>query len=377
MDTRSQKKILILYASAGHGHEKAARAIFEAFQDSGSGHEVKILDALSLTLPLVGRFYRWVYFTQIKYAPWLWGFSYYSTDCRWVYFFIRYARRAVNQVLGSPLHAFLEKENPDVIVTTHFLSTEIASFLKGRKKITSKLVTVVTDYLPHYVWTAPAVDFYAVAVEDTKKGLVDRGVPENRIRVTGIPIEKKFLESSPRKELLAKLGLEDDRFTVLITGGGAGIGGVEEMAERLSKLRVSLQILLVCGTNRALYERMSVFSKTSPFVRALSFVNNMQELMEVSDVVIGKGGGLTVTESFAKGKPLILFRSVLGQERRNDRVVERYGAGFATNSVEEVVKKVSEIAQNPELRAQMAENVKRLSKPKAAEAILRIVRDER
>lgn len=371
-----RKKILILYASAGHGHEKAARAILEGFQGSAADYEVKIFDALSLTLPLVGRFYRWVYFTQIKYAPWLWGFSYYSTDCRWFYFFVRYIRRVVNGALGSPLHVFLEKENPDVIISTHFLSTEVASFLKGRKKIASKLVTVVTDYLPHYIWTAKAVDFYAVACEETKKGLVDRGVPDSKIRVTGIPIEKKFLEVYPRKELLAKLGLEDGRFTVLITGGGAGIGGVEEIAKKLSELGVPMQILLVCGTNHVLFERMSALSKTSPCVRALSFVDNMQELMEVSDVVIGKGGGLTVTESLAKGKPLILFRSVLGQERRNDRIVERAGAGFATSSVEEVVRKVSELAQNTELRARMTENVKRLSKPKATEAILRIVHDE-
>jgi processive 1,2-diacylglycerol beta-glucosyltransferase len=121
---------------------------------------------------------------------------------------------------------------------------------------------------------------------------------------------------------------------------------------------------------------MNALSKGHPQVKAFGFVSNMQEMMEVSDIVIGKGGGLTVTESFAKSKPLILFRSVMGQERRNDAIAEKYGAGFATSSVEEVVKKVSELASNPELFLRMKENTKKLSKPSASQAILSIVRDE-
>lgn len=367
-----RKKILILHASAGHGHEKAARAVFEAFKNSAPEEDVEILDALTLTLPLVGRFYRWVYFTQIRYVPWLWGFFYYVTDHRGIYFFIKYVRRMLNGPLGSPFHKFLEEKNPSVIITTHFLSTEIASHLKSRKKISSRLITVVTDYMPHYVWTAPQVDLYAVAIEDTKKSLMERGVPETKIQVTGIPVENKFLQTQPRAELLKKLGLADGRFTVLISSGGAGIGSVEEIAKRLSKLDAPLQVLFVCGTNKVLYERMRALSQISPNIRAFAFVGNMQELMEVSDIVIGKGGGLTVTESAVKGKPVILFRSIFGQEKRNDKIVEHYGAGFATSSIDQVVKKVIELSKDRELLSRMTENMKRLSKPDAAKDIMRM-----
>lgn len=375
MDTR--KKVLILYASAGHGHEKAAQALYEAFREKGLAEDVKILDALSLTLPLVKSFYRWIYFTQIKYFPWLWGWFYHASDNRWTYFFIRYVRRLLNGPLGFPFHGFLIRENPSVIVTTHFLSTEVASYLKGRGKISSRLVTVVTDYLPHYVWTAPYVDFYAVAAEETKKGLIERGVAEEKVCVTGIPIEKKFLEAHSRAILLDKFGLAEGRFTVLITGGGAGMGPVAEITARLTRLSVPLQILLVCGTNQALYARMKTLAQSALQLKVFGFVDNMQELMEVCDLVIGKGGGLTLSESFAKGKPLVLFRSVPGQEKRNDAIAERHSAAFATDSLEQVVKKVSELALNPAQADRMREGVKQLARPDATQKIVSLVLDER
>lgn len=370
------KKVLILYASAGHGHEKAAKAILEECGGSGSKIEAEAFDTLDIIPPFWGRLYKQVYYSQIKHAPWLWGFFYYSMDVPAVYWWIRWLRRIINSTAGKPLHRFISKENPLAIISTHFLSTEVASFLKGKGYIHSKLINVVTDYLPHHFWIAPEVDIYVVGLSETKTELVKRGVPENKIRVLGIPVEKKFLLPQSRQAVCAKLGLSKDLFTVLVTSGGAGIGELRKIADGILALKRDVQVLIVCGTNEWLFDNLKHRSLEEPHLKVFGFVSNMEELMEASDLVIGKAGGLTITESFVKAKPVILFRSVPGQEARNASCVRKYEAGVVTDSVAEVIGKVSEFLDFPERLKTMGENARKFAKPHATEEIVQLIENE-
>lgn len=370
------KKVLILYASAGHGHEKAAKALLEAYEHLYPEAQVRAVDALAHILPGVGPFYRQVYYLQVKHAPFLWGGFYFGLDHAPVYALVRHLRRFVNGLLGSPLHRFIERENADTIITTHFLSTEVAGSLKRRGRIRSRIYTVVTDYLPHWIWTDGAVDGYFVATDETKRELACRDVPENRIHVHGIPVLRKFLTKHDSHEMDLKLGIREKLFTVLVTSGGAGIGDTQAIVKGILSLKKPVQVLVVCGTNKALFMALSGMAQENRLLKVFGFVSNMDELMEASDLVVGKGGGLTVTESFVKGKPVILFRSVPGQESRNADFVARHAAGFATDSIEEVVRIVSRLHDEPGQIQALRDEVRLIAKPNAAFEIVKYVEEE-
>ncbi len=368
-----EKKVLILFASAGHGHEKAAKAIGEAYQELAPGTLAGSFDTLEIIPPFWGHLYRKVYYTQIKYLPWLWGFFYFGMDIPLVYALMRRLRRFINGTAGRPLQRFIQKEHPSVIISTHFLATEIVSFLKSKGWIKSRLITVVTDYLPHHFWTAAEVDSYVVALPETKIGLVKLGIPAEKIEVLGIPVEKKFLTGLSLEEARSKLSLDLSAFTILITSGGAGIGAMENMVKKLLELNKPVQILAVCGTNQNLFEHLEQRAQKQPLLKVYGFVNNMNELMAACDVVIGKGGGLTITESFSQGKPIILFDSIPGQETRNADCVKKYGAGFIAGSLDEIARQISMLAESPQQLESMRQGVLRMSKPDAAKKISQLV----
>lgn len=368
----SRRKIVILYASAGHGHKKAAQAVLEAYQLSSGGVQVQTMDVLAFAFSFFEGFYRRLYLFLIQYCPWFWGFLYYGSDIGVVYAVLKPLRRMINGSLLTGLEDWLVREDPAVIIATHFMPVEVASYLKEKKKISSRLITVVTDYLPHCIWTAKNVDAYAVAIDETKEALIVRGVAETKIHVLGIPVEEKFLQRHSKEELAAKLNIRDGIFTTLLTSGGAAIGDTETIVKGLLGFEKSAQILVVCGTNRHLFRRLETLSQDHASLKIFGFVSNMDELMEVSDVVIGKGGGLTITETFAKEKPVILFQSVPGQEVRNVSCVEKYRAGYAARSPREVVAKVEELMNAPEKLDGVRAGIRRISRPRAAEAIVQL-----
>ncbi len=364
-----QPKLLILYASAGHGHEKAARAAAEACRELMPEADVELADTIKLSPGPCGNLYKEFYLFQIRRAPWLWGFFYFSLDLSAVYALARPFRRLLNGLTCGKLEHLLIAENPDVILTTHFQSSEVASHLKGRGKITSKIFTIVTDYLPHHIWTAEHTDRYLVAIPETGEALVRRGVSPDKISVTGIPIEKKFTTIWDREELYSKYGVEKGIFTVLLTSGGAGIGSVARIAEGLTAPGRKIQVLIVCGTNKVLEAELRKRAEKNPLLKVYGFVDYMDRLMELSDVIVGKAGGLTVTESLAKGKPIILFESIPGQETRNVECVEKYGAGRAAASPEEAVKLIAAFLEDPHRLDKMKEGVARMVRKESAPQI--------
>ena len=368
----SKKNILILYGSAGHGHEKAARAVEEAFLSASM--RVKTLDTLKLTAPFfVGDAYKKSYIFMIKHIPWFWGLVYYATDVPWIYSLLKHLRRLANACSAGPLEKLLIGENPDAVISTHFMASEVAANLKRKGKIKSHLFTVITDYMPHTFWQSPA-DKFIVALPESKEALVRRGIAAESVEPLGIPTESKFSRMTGKEALAAKLKLDPKLFTVLLTSGGAGVGSVEKIVDGLLGSQKPMQILVVCGTNKELHRRLSLKTQYSRRLTVFGFVNNMDELMEVSDLVVGKGGGLTVTESLCKGKPLVLFESLPGQETRNARCLERHHAAGVARSAEEVVAQLLTFMEKPAQREKWLEGVRLIRKPNASQDLLALVR---
>lgn len=362
----SAKKILILHASAGHGHEKAALAVAETLARQGA--PVTVRDSLDLVRPAFGKFYKNSYLSMIKNAPPLWGLSYYSMDVRALGPLVRPIRRLVNAKMARAMREYILSEKPDALVCTHFMPVEVAGHMKRRGEWKGKIVTVITDYLSHAFWIDRSTDVYAVGSDRTVEDLLRRGIPRDKIKLTGLPTMQAFRTPQNGPAERRKFGLAEFP-TVLLTSGGAGVGPIEEMAGGLSLGRETFQVLVVCGTNKALFERLSVSMKGNSSVRVFGFVNNMHELMAASDIVVGKAGGLTLSESFCLGLPVIMVKPVPGQEGRNALVVSSAGAGVTTHAAAETVRVTRSILANRPRLQEMKDAARRLGRPGAAGAI--------
>ncbi len=373
----NKKKIWVVHASVGHGHKKAAQAIFEAFQaNEKSACQLTLVDVMDLMTPFFRKSYSQSYFWQVKRAPWLWGIFYFASDNAWLYKGIKPFRRLFNHFAGKKLEELILSEKPDVVIATHFLAVEVLGHLKRRKNLATKLITVITDYLPHWVWIDKAVDFYMVALEDTARELQKRGVPSQRVKAFGIPVEKKFLYPLDSFMLLKKIGLQKSCFTVLLTSGGAGTGHSHLPVDALLKLDVIIQVLVVCGTNEPLFTFLSKIAAQNSRLKVFAFVDFMHELMAVSDIVVAKGGGLTTSEALAMEKPLILFQSLPGQESRNGEVLSRHHAATVAPPAQALVAKVYELAKVSSEKEIMRAAAKKVSRPLAAEQVAAFIKEQ-
>jgi len=359
-------KILVVYATAGAGHKKAAQAIYEGLK--ARGHEGAVyLDVLKYTDRLYRKSYSKTYTFLITRTPWLWGFFFWLTGLRPLFGLLQIVRRWHNSLHAAAFHRYLVKEQFDYIFSTHFLSNEVAAYLKRTGRIKSRLICSVTDFDVHPIWLSQGVDTYTVASEWTKKRIIALGVPDNRVAVTGIPVLEKFSSHQDIGPLKEKLRLQDFVFTVLVATGSFGIGPIEQIIEALA----GFQVIVVCGHNRSLYTRLRRKEKKLVMVHGL--VDNMDELMAVSDAMITKPGGLSISEALIAGLPLIFFHAIPGQESHNIRALKEHGVGISGCRIREMKTVLENFRDSPETYRSARENIKGLARPRAVEDIIALM----
>lgn len=366
-------KILVTHVPAGSGHEKAAEAVCAALRKKDPAAQTQLLNGLDGMSP----WYQWSftqgYLDMIHRYPHLWGLCYHALDLKGLAWAAYKLHRLSNASHGKVLESILERERPDVVIGTHFFPMEVAAYLKAKGRLKARLITAITDLLPHSVWISPGIDHYAVGAEVTRQSLLERGVPEKNIRVTGIPIHPKFAHQADRAELARKLGLDPKLWTVLICSGGFGTGPVDRLVELLGRVPGPIQILVVTGKNSALRRRLETardrLSRASHRMVVYGFVDNMEELMDVSDLMVTKPGGLSCAEAMAKGLPLLLESPIPGQEARNARVLEREGIALLARRLEEIPQRIAHLRRHPEQLQAMADKGRRAARPHSAQAV--------
>jgi len=331
-------------------------------------------DVLSLTPRFFGGNYKAFYIFMIKYTPNLWGFIYHFLDHAVVHAFVRPFRRMNNALFAHGVHELIRIEQPDVIVSTHFLPCEVTAYLK-RQGMKTRLVTVITDFLPHEFWLQNGTDVYAVASEATRAELLRRGVADSIIRVTGIPVSSHFSCPPSKTGSAQTLGLDPLHFTVLMTGGGAGVGSVARLAEGILARIPLVQLLVVCGTNRVLFDGLSGIAAKDGRLKVYGFVDNMHTFMDAADIIVGKGGGLTVSESLAKGTPMIVFEAVPGQESRNASVLAAEHAGLVAASLSDAVNKIAMLEADRVQLETLKVNAARLARTHASRDVAKVALD--
>ena len=226
--------------------------------------------------------------------------------------------------------------------------------------------TVVTDFGAHRTWLHPATDIYFVACKEVREDLVVRGIPWDRIMVSGIPIHERFSQEVHRAQCRKELGLAD-RFTVLLTSIAGTPGDVKDLTRQL--ISMGVQVAAVTGKSERLKRRLEPLASESELVKVFGFVEDMHKMMTSCDVLVGKAGGLTVSESLAMQLPLIIYNPVPGQEIYNVDFLVNYGAGLLARDEEDVVEKVRFLSTHPDRLAQMAANARLLGTPAAAQTV--------
>jgi len=372
-------RILITYAYAGVGHKKAALAIEKALAGY-SGVEVKNIDILDYSNDFFKASYPGVYLFLIDKLPTFWGLFYYLLDARVVDFFMAPVRKFIHRLNCKRFIEFIKAENPDVVVSTHFMASEIVSGLKDSGDFKGKLVNVVTDFISHSFWMARSSDYFIGAIQRTKNDLLSRGVPEEKIRIMGIPCDPVFSISKGKENLIKQLGIEPGFFNVLLMSGGFGAGPMKEIVAEINNLdpetRDKIQLIAICGKNELLFHELSKMTQGLKVkLKAFGYMNNVDEFMEVSDIIVTKPGGLTISEALTKTLPMIIVQPILGQETRNCKILTGYGTAVKAKNTKEVCGYIEEFATSPEKMIGTRTRIKLLRYPDAAKNIAEFVKN--
>ncbi len=358
-------KILIAYASAGAGHLKAAEALYAYIEENFPDVSARMVDVVDESSRFLGFLYRSGYSVLVKYAPWLWAIGFWVTQNRLLRGIIRPLSDLISRMNTKQFARGLLKENPDIIISTHFLTSEIAAQLKRSGRINSKLVTVITDFGVHPFWLSKGTDIYIAASVFTKELLVKEGVVSDRILDFGIPVKKKFIMPFDRISLAEKLEIHPDRFTLLVMTGSFGIGPIEEVVQMLSG---KVQILVVCANNQGLFKRLSL--RHDEGLKIFGFIDNVHELMAVSDLIVTKPGGLSIVELLAMELAPVFVSAIPGQECCNALFLEDAGIGRIARSAHEIAGIVLDYKMHPEKLSAIKAKIQEIRKPYAAKELI-------
>ena len=367
------RKVLILSASAGTGHVRAAEALEKVFRQQPGVGEVRNIDALRFTNKLFRDFYSKLYIQLVQKAPTILGIVYNSMDEPWK---TDRMRLMLDRLNTGPLERFIAKFKPDITVCTHFLPSEIISYLIGKGKLNARLSIVVTDLDVHAMWLCRTFHRYFVALEESKVHLQVLGLPANHITVSGIPIDPAFGRLEDRTALRLEAGFDPKRPVFLISGGALGVSPAAGVLDGLSRLRHPAQAVVVCGKNPDLQANLEkqarAIEAATPGLtfKILGYTNEMHRWMQMSDLFIGKPGGLTTAESLASGLPMVIVAPIPGQEERNsDHLLEK-GIALKCNEFTTLAYKIDGLLDQPAQLQAMREKALAYSRPHAAATIV-------
>ena len=368
------KRVLILSASVGSGHVKAADALARAMRERSDVEEVLCDDSLDHTNILHKQFYSKLYKKLSEMLPEFLGWWYETSDDPWV---ADKSRLALDLPQALPLISLVKEFRPDVILCTHFMPAGVISWLIANGKLEARLGVVVTDFHFHAFWITRAFNWYFVAQEDDKIHMEALGLPGDRIMITGIPVEPEFAQPVDADAVLRRHGLQVGRPTFLVVGGALGLSPATAVVRQLLNLDRDFQAVIVCGRNEEMQDDIVQLVKSRPGdFRVLGYTAEISELMAASTMILTKPGGMTTAEALARGLPMMILDPIGGQEERNSDVLLEAGAAVKCTEVTLVAHKLRRLLDDPPRLERMREAARQLGRPNAARDIARITLEE-
>ncbi|TDF96323.1 MGDG synthase family glycosyltransferase [Paenibacillus piri] len=318
-----KKRVLLLSEGFGAGHTQAAHALSVGLRLLSPDIQTRVLELGSFLHPTLAPWIFTAYRKTVTTQPKLYGLMYRSQYKKSLN---RFTQLALHRIFYAQTAEIINQLRPDTIVCTHPFPNAVISRLK-RAGLNVPLCTVITDYDAHGTWLSSEVNKYLVSTSDVRDKLLNRGIHSNAIEVTGIPVHPNFWEQHNREELRARFGLQNMP-TVLVMGGGWGLVNNEEVLQYFTEWRDKIQLIICMGSNE---KALSALSDDKRFqhknIRLLGFTTEIDKLMDVSDLLITKPGGMTCTEGLAKGIPMLFYKPIPGQEEENLQYFTQHGFG--------------------------------------------------
>ena len=371
-NTRVFKKVLILSASAGAGHLRAAEAIERAFLQMNAAQEVRHIDTLEYTNKVFRHLYSKAYIEMVNKMPEVLGWLYDHLDKPWKN---ERRRLAFDKLNTRPFVKMLKDYQPDIIVCTHFLPAEIISWLRAKQRFNCQQAIVVTDFDVHAMWLCHHYEHYFVALDETRLHLKKLGIPADKITVSGIPIDPVFAQEKNKHKMRDKHDLRQDVTTILLSAGGFGVGPVEYILKTLMEMQSPAQIVALCGRNQKLKGRIDrLAASLSPerglAIQPVGYTSEMDEYMSASDILLGKPGGLTTSEALAKELIFVIVNPIPGQEERNSDHLLEEGVAIRCNNLPVLADKIDRLLADPIRMHNMRANARHLARPNAARDVV-------
>ncbi|QGX65736.1 diglucosyl diacylglycerol synthase [Bacillus sp. ms-22] len=360
----TNKKILILTANYGNGHMQVAKTLYDECKSQGFEHVI-VSNLYQESNPIVSEVTQYLYLKSFSIGKQFYRLFYYGVDKI-------YNKRKFNIYLkmgNKRLDELIQLHSPDIIIIT-FPMIVVPEYRNKTGKVIPTF-NVMTDFCLHKIWVHENIDRYYVATDYVKQKLVEIGTHPSDVKVTGIPIRPQFEADVPKSIIYKKYGLSSDKKVLLIMAGAHGVlKNVKELCEALL-LDSEVQIVVVCGKNVALKQSLSDLEQAHPDqLKALGYVEQIDELFRVTDCMITKPGGITLTEATAIGVPVILYKPVPGQEKENALFFEDYGAAIVINRHEDILESVTNLLQDEEKLNTMKQNIKKLHLKQSSQTIL-------
>jgi processive 1,2-diacylglycerol beta-glucosyltransferase len=359
--------VIIFTVSIGGGHLKAAQSIKEEFELKHPCSKVLIVDTLKYINPAINKLVVGGYLSIVRKTPKIYGKIYEMCESNEdIYDF----SNIVNKLLSRSIKSLICKYSPSVIICTHPFPLQMVSNLKRKSKITIPLMAILTDFVPHPILMHTSIDAYVVAHEYMKYSMLSRKIPEQKIYPYGIPISKNFLQPKNKRIILEKHGLED-KLTFLIMGGSLGFGQIRYTFKSLLECSKDFQIIAITGNNSKLkrqLEKSCLCGKKKVIV--IEYTNDVSDFMAISDFLITKPGGMTISEALSIGLPMFLISPIPGHEEGNANFLLNIGAAariFPNDNVDNVI---CQILDNPLRLAHMKEMATHLAKPNAGNNVV-------
>lgn len=367
----SGKRILLLYISEISGHHNATLAIEKALKQLDQRVSILNINSFNYTNPILEKIINRAYLGVIKRTPKVWEYLYDNPK------FIKKTQGIKDAIHKSNFKKFdvlFEEFKPTAVVCAQAFPCGLIADYKRVFNLKVPLFGVLTDYFPHAYWVYDEVNYYIVPSEDAKKRLIKDGIPAERIKMFGIPIDPEFAKPHNRVDLAKRMHLDLSVPTILIMGGGQGIGPIKHIVRGINKSRYNLQIVVVCGTNKKLLKWLAKEQpRNTQKVVALEYVSNVEELMEVSDFIVSKPGGLTTAEALAKGLPMIVIKPIPGQEENNTEFLLRHGVAIKIDRLKDIHLEVERLINDRHKIQRMRENARQLGKPNSAMDTARLI----
>jgi processive 1,2-diacylglycerol beta-glucosyltransferase len=360
--------ILVLSASVGAGHMRAAQAVELALKELRPDAHVLNVDVLTLTNAAFRQVYGKSYLDLVNKAPHVLGFFYDLMDKPTSpHHRSDRLRLLVEKLNLRKFRGLLASRRWDVVVNTHFLPAELIADLRRDGEADVPQVTVTTDFETHRLWVNQPCDHYTTATAEGAAYLKHWGVPDGTVTVTGIPIHPVFAKPKPRAACLKRQGLVGDRPVVLQLAGGFGVGPIEQLLGGVLAVDVPLEVVVVAGKNEKAKEKLAAV-KVPPRhrVKVIGFTTEIDELMAVADVVLSKPGGLTTSEVLARGAAMAIVNPIPGQESRNSDYLLENGAAVKVNNVATMPQKLSDLLGDRNRLDALKSNARKLARPEAA-----------